>query len=74
MSHPMEKVYLLQHVHELSGVDDVKTIGVFRSESDAREAIRLLKRKPGFALHVEGFSIDEYELNRCFWQDGFDTV
>jgi hypothetical protein len=74
MSHSLGKVYLLQHVHESSGVDDVKIIGIFRGESDAGEILRCLKSKPGFASYIEGFSIDEYELNKCYWQDGFDTI
>lgn len=71
----MKSVYLLQHVHELpNGVEDVKVIGVFKTESDAEKMIDFLSDKVGFSSASQGFSVDKYELNKGFWLDGFEEV
>tara|TARA_R100000656_G_scaffold123736_1_gene100634 strand:- start:118 stop:330 length:213 start_codon:yes stop_codon:yes gene_type:complete len=69
------KVYVLQHVHEInSDIEDVKFIGVFSSVEQANAAKNRLKNKPGFFDSQDGFSIDEYELDITYWEDGFCTV
>lgn len=66
------KIYLLQHVHEISSeIEDIKIIGVYSSIEQANKVKESLKNKPGFSKNHEGFSIDEYELGRTFWEDGF---
>ena len=66
-----DSVYVLWHVHSVSGTDDEKLIGIYRSEEDAKAAVERLKKKPGFRETQDGFSIDKYQLNRDAWEEGF---
>lgn len=70
----IDSVYILWHVHEISGREDEKLIGVYRSEEDANAAIERLKNKPGFKDTQEGFAIHNYALNRDSWEEGFIQV
>lgn len=65
-------VYVLQHVHtSSSGKEDVKLIGIYETEDDARAAVARLSQQPGFRAHPHGFHIDRYELNKDHWVEGF---
>jgi hypothetical protein len=66
-----EIVYMLWYERELNGEDEELLIGVYRTESEVREAIERLKGKRGFADDPEGFHIYPCELNRDHWTDGF---
>lgn len=82
----MEKVYLLQHLHTLpQDKEDVKIIGIYKSYRDALDAIERVKDLPGFADHpnlinpdideeVDGFYIDEYQINMDHWTSGYITT
>ncbi|GJL93137.1 MAG: hypothetical protein DHS20C04_27960 [Hyphococcus sp.] len=59
-------------------------IGVYASHAEALDAIARLKLKPGFAEipeivlsgqdAAEGFFVDEYEVGKDHWIEGFVTV
>ena len=69
------QVYILHHTHTLSeDYDDVKLIGVFSTYQKAEEAQENLKSVVGFKENIDGFSIDEYDINSSSWQEGFVTV
>ena len=71
----MESVWVVQHVHELSeDREDIKMIGVYSSETAAREAVKRLSIQPGFCDCPEGFSVDEYPLDKDYWTEGYVTV
>lgn len=71
----MAYVFIVQHVHrQADGTEDVKMIGVFSSELEARMAISRLRHAPGFASSVEGFAVDRYEVDKTHWQEGFVTT
>jgi hypothetical protein len=71
----MDTVYLLEHVHVIDEDDeDVKTIGVYRSETAARAAIDRLNVQPGFCDHPEGWSISAMRIGQDHWPEGFVTV
>lgn len=81
----MKSVFVVQHLHTLpQGEDDVKMIGVYSTREEALEATRRLARQPGFRElpHVndystddmKGFHVDEYEIGKDHWQEGYDTV
>jgi len=71
----MDTVYLLQHVHIIDEDDeDVKDIGVYRTEEAARAAIDRLGTQPGFRDHPEGWSISRMRLNQDHWPEGFVTL
>ena len=67
-----QRVYGLWFVREQSKAEDIELlIGVYETEEDARAAIERLKGKPGFVDFPEGFQINQYELGRDGWVDGF---
>ena len=71
----MTKLYVLQHVHLLDGgEEDVKFIGVYSSRENAQAAITRLRQAPGFSDAPAGFHIDEYELDKDQWVEGYSAV
>ena len=71
----MTKVYVLQHVHALEdGEEDVKFIGVYSSRENAQAAMTRLGRAPGFCNALEGFHIDEYQVDKDQWVEGYSTL
>ena len=69
-----DSVFLLWHVHEISGEDDEKLIGAYRTRDDAEKAIQRLKVQVGFSDFPDGFEISEYKLNHDHWTEGFVSV
>jgi hypothetical protein len=68
----MDSVCVLWHVHKTSGLsEDEKLIGVYKTRNDAQDAIARLRTKPGFQETQEGFQIDDYELNKDHWTEGY---
>ncbi len=82
----MASVFVLQHCStDESGNDDVKMIGAYKSQTEAESAVARLHRMPGFSDSpaildprtgegTSGFTIDEYELNKDHWTEGFVSV
>jgi hypothetical protein len=71
----MERVWMLWHVHEWDdGHEDVKLIGVFASEEEAKSARAIVQDQPGFRDLPEGFSIDEAALGQIGWIEGYATL
>jgi len=71
----LTKVYVLQHVHSLAdGEEDVKVIGVYSSRENAETAITRLGQAPGFADAMDGFHIDEYQVDKDQWAEGYSTL
>lgn len=68
------KVYLLEHIYELEGHDEVRTLGIYSSNKKAEEAILYYKKLSGFKNLLDGFNIDEYEINERCWTEGFFTA
>lgn len=68
------KIYLLQHVHVLDSTEDVKVIGVYSSRGSAEAAKARLSQAPGFCDAADGFHIDEYELDKDQWVEGYSTL
>lgn len=66
----MTRVYTLQHT-----IDDYDTepkfLGVYTTRSEAEAAIERYRHREGFRIHLKGFHIDEYELNKDHWESGF---
>jgi len=71
----MKTVFLLQHSYERSPdcEEDVKTIGIYATRIEAEAAIARLSQQPGFSAFPDHFVIDEYELGKDCWQEGFFT-
>lgn len=70
----MKSVFLLQHVRELDGDEDVKIIGIYSSKMKAEQIIKEYIKLPGFKDYPDSFCIDEYEIDQNNWGKGFITV
>src|SRR5687767_1892191 len=69
----MASVFIVQHSYEVGDRDDEKLIGVYVSRSDAEAAIVRLANRPGFREHPSGFHIDEYQIGKDHWVEGFSS-
>lgn len=67
----MDSVFVVQHSREVTDQEDVKMIGVYASRDDAEAAVGRMARQPGFREHPSGFTIDEYEIGKDHWAEGF---
>lgn len=67
----MTNVFLLWH-HNASTNDD-KLVGVFESETKAKDAIQTTLNLPGFKDNPDGFLVDQYEIDEIQWAEGFGT-
>lgn len=67
--------FLVVHVHELDdGEEDLKIIGLYRSEERARAAVVRARALPGFSDTPDGFEVTPYTLDEDGWTEGFVTV
>jgi len=70
----MKDVFILWHTHELNdGEEDSKLLGVYSSESVAKDKINEYKKLPGFREYSDGFQVVKYEIDVDQWQEGFVT-
>ena len=68
-------VYIVQHVDDRADDDeDVKLIGIYPTEEDARAAIARLVVQPGFRDVPNGFHVDRYTVGEDHWTEGFMIV
>lgn len=68
----MDVVYIVTHAHELpDGLEDIKLIGVYVSRESAENAVERTSQKAGFRETTEGFFIQEYQLGKDHWKEGF---
>ncbi|MCD8180663.1 MAG: hypothetical protein LUF26_04200 [Firmicutes bacterium] len=72
----MKYAYVVQHSYESEdGHDEVKFIGVYSSEKNAKNAVDRLKNKQGFSLFPEDcFYIEKYLVDEDHWTEGFITA
>jgi len=70
----MKTVFVLQHSYEVNGNEETKFIGVYSTQEDAGDAVNRLKELPGFRDRPESFYINEYELNKDHWAEGFGVT
>lgn len=68
----MQKVYLLHHLRDKGTInEDDKDIGTYSSYELAEAAKNRLKDKPGFIDYPNDFYIDEYIIDKDYWENGF---
>ena len=70
----MKTVFVLQHSYERDFCDETKFIGVYATNELAQAALERLKIQPGFRDRQENFCIDEYELDKDHWTEGFSVM
>ncbi len=69
------KAFLVHHSHSFDdGTEDVKPIGVYSTRVAAQSAVQRVSVLKGFANNSDGFSIDEYEIDRDHWTEGYVTA
>ena len=56
------------------GAEDVKFIGVYSTRANALATITRLGQAPGFSEAPAGFHIDEYQVDKDQWVEGFSTL
>jgi hypothetical protein len=68
----MNSVFVVFHEYQMSnGCDSIKLIGIYSSRETGEAAILQTRIQPGFCNFPDGFSIDQYELDKDHWQEGF---
>jgi hypothetical protein len=70
----VKSVFLLEHFYEDEEYDIVTTIGVYSSNYKAQQAIEKLKKLNKFKDHPDDFIIEEYEIDKDEWTEGFFTI
>ncbi len=70
----MNTVFIVQHSYQLDDCEETKFIGAYSSKEEAEKAVERLQKQPGFDKLPDCFCIDEYELNKDHWTEGFITV
>lgn len=68
------KVYFLEHSYELNEHDVIRALGIYSTKEKAEKAMENYKKLPRFKDFLDGFNIDEYEINKKCWSEGFFTV
>ncbi len=68
----MSSVFIVQHLRKSAdGSEDVKLTGVYSSWHNAEAAVSRAKTLSGFKNYPDGFSIDEYQIDKHYWEEGF---
>jgi hypothetical protein len=68
-------VFVVQHARGVGEDDaDLKFIGVYSTEQQARAAVARLSQRPGFRAAKGGFQVDRYTVDKDHWAEGFVAV
>jgi len=72
----IENVFILDHTYGSSDDEKkeaLKRLGVYSSPEEAKKAIKIFVKQPGFKDYPDGFVIDKYRLNtdNKEWKSGF---
>jgi hypothetical protein len=66
------KVFVLHHIDGFdSDEEDTKLIGIYSTRHLAEEAIERKRKMPGFKEAPDAFHIDEMEIDKDYWSEGF---
>lgn len=65
----MDPLFVL--LHSLPETGKVKVIGIYSSRQLAEEAEVRSRELPGFTDEPDGFTIEQYEIDRDHWPRGF---
>ena len=70
-----DTVFVLHHVaHEDQDEEDSKLIGIYSSRAAVDSAVARLRSQPGFRDYPVGFGVDEYQVDKDQWTEGFVTM
>ena len=65
----MDPLFVL--LHSLPETGRVKVVGIYSSRALAEGAMERSSVLPGFAEEPEGFTIEQYEIDKDHWPRGF---
>ena len=68
----MELLFVL--LHSLPETGRVKVVGVYSSRELAEAAEERTRLLPGFADEPDGFTIEQFEVDRDHWPRGFGRL
>lgn len=63
-------VYIVHHVYQVDGKEDIKTIGAFSNYANANQAVQKLLEADDFKGDIDNFYIADYETDKLHWQEG----
>jgi hypothetical protein len=70
-----QSVFVLTHIREITdGQEDLKFIGVYSNHEEAALAASRVAKRTRFCDAVAGIHIQEYELNKDHWVEGYVSV
>jgi hypothetical protein len=70
----MKTVFIVQHSYELDSCEETKFIGAYSTIEEAEAAVVRLRKQPGFIDRPNDFHINDYEINKDHWTEGYSTV
>ena len=70
----MTSVFILHHSYGVADDEEVKLIGVYATREDAEAAVRRLAQQPGFRDYQSGFHVNQYEIGKDHWSEGFVSL
>lgn len=65
----VDPLYIL--LHSLPQTGRVKVVGIYSSRGLAEEAEERSRALPGFSEEPDGFTIEQYEVDKDHWARGF---
>jgi hypothetical protein len=65
----MDPLYVL--LHSLPETGRVKVVGIYSSKALAESAEMRARLLPGFAEEPDGFTIEQYDVDKDHWPRGF---
>jgi hypothetical protein len=68
-----DTIFILRHEYELDGYDMLKILGVYSERVLAEQAQARFETEPGFCEHKDGFVIEESQIDKDLWSEGFIT-
>ena len=70
----MSSVFIVHHTYEWCGRDETKLIGAYATQAEAESAVSRVHDQPGFRDSPGGFSVEEHELGKDSWAEGFSII
>jgi hypothetical protein len=70
---PNQHIYRLYHWRDEENEETYKEIGLFSTQAKAEKAKTDYKKRPGFYAYPDCFTIERIEIDKCFWESGFNV-
>jgi hypothetical protein len=68
-----DTVFLFTHQYELDGYDTLKVLGMYSESAIAENSQAYFSTRLGFCEHGDGFAIQECQLDKNLWSEGYIT-